>query len=674
MKQYLVVGFLPGYATNKKRGYDIASVPGDQLTHLIYCFAGFVQSGAAWQAATPEPKDATKNFPKLLALKQRYPALKLMVSVGGWNNSQKKVNGATIFSTIAADPGLRKAFVQSCLEQFILRSPTIFEGIDIDWEFPGPQDQANFTLLIREFRSQLDAAGGQQGRHYALTLSINTTPANIDLVNLQTSLDWLNVMAYNFHAPNQSPSNAVTNFNAPLYSSPHDPTPGVNIDARLQALIRLGVASRKLVLGIPAYALAYAGVGATNGGLYQPYSGPGPDTYTPGSGILTYKDVMDNYLPTCGSPSFDTSTRSSSIYCVASYVWISPNLADDVLAKATYVMQNNLGGLMLWELGADTIDQSGLAGYMSAALYKSIVIEGLINKVILGETSSASPALASLDGRLFLAWKGSGNDNLNIIFSSNNGASFGGVYIAGETSDAPPALVAHNGKLFLAWKGSGNDNLSVARVSFFANNQGGFGIEGLINKIILGETSSNSPTLASLDGKLFLAWRGSGNDNLSILFSSDNGASFGGIYISGETSDASPALVAHNGKLFLAWKGSGNDNLSVAQVSFFANNQGGFGIAGLTNKIILGETGSNSPTLASLDGRLFLAWKGSGNDNLSIMFSTDNGASFGGKYIAGETSDASPALVTHNGKLFLAWKGSGNDNLSVARVSLFGSP
>lgn len=372
MENYLVVGFLPGYATNKKRGYNIDNVPGDQLTHLIYCYAGFEQSGTVWQATTPEPKDTSKNFPKLLALKQRYPELSLMVSIGGWNNSQKKANGATIFSTIAADPVLREAFVQSCLDTFILRSPPLFDGIDVDWEFPGPQDQANFTLLIREFRDQLNTLGRQQGRHFTLTLSIAPEPAHIDLVDLQISLDWLHIMAYNLHGPMKNSSNTVTNFNAPLFGSPYDPTPRVNIDTFIQLLLGRRIVSRKMVIGIPAYAHSYAGVDSTNGGRYQPYIGPGPGTYTPGSGILTYKDVVDNYLTTCGPPAWDDFTQSSSVYCTTDRIWISPNLAGDVYAKAGYVMKHNLRGLMLWDLGADKIDQYRLTEYMSTSLHHTI--------------------------------------------------------------------------------------------------------------------------------------------------------------------------------------------------------------------------------------------------------------------------------------------------------------
>ena len=198
-KSYVVAGYLPGYATNKKRGYDIAKAPGDQLTHLIYCFAGFAQNGAVWEATTPEPKDETKNFQKLAALKQTYPSLHLMISVGGWNHSQQKTGSQSVFAAIAADPGLRKTFVKSCLDRFILRNPPLFDGIDIDWEFPGAQDNANVTLLMRELRTQFNTAGRQQNRHLFSTMAIGVTAGWVDVSAVQTSVDWFNVMAYNFH-------------------------------------------------------------------------------------------------------------------------------------------------------------------------------------------------------------------------------------------------------------------------------------------------------------------------------------------------------------------------------------------------------------------------------------------------------------------------------------------
>jgi hypothetical protein len=295
--------------------------------------------------------------------------------------------------------------------------------------------------------------------------------------------------------------------------------------------------------------------------------------------------------------------------------------------------------------------------------------QNLVGKVILGDTSDTNPALTWHDGQLFLAWKGSGNDNLSVMRSIDLGANFIQKIISPETSDAAPCLTSHNGALFIAWKGSGNDNLSVAQVAL----DGSLAPQGLFGKVILGDTSSAGPALASHDGLLFIAWKGSGNDNLSVMFSTDNGKTFPETlkFISSETSDAAPALVSHNGHLFIAWKGSGNDNLSVAQVNLFADSQGHIGIEGFTGKVILGETSSAGPALSSNNGMLVLSWKGSGNPSLSVLLSPDNGQTFVGKLIS-ESSDAAPALAAQLGRLRLAWKGSGNDNLSVARLELSG--
>ncbi|WP_415494335.1 hypothetical protein, partial [Burkholderia ubonensis] len=93
---------------------------------------------------------------------------------------------------------------------------------------------------------------------------------------------------------------------------------------------------------------------------------------------------------------------------------------------------------------------------------------------------------------------------------------------------------------------------------------------------------------------------------------------------------------------------------------------------GFSNKITLGDTSPLNPTIAGMNGYLFLGWRGDGNDNLNLMVSADDGQSFGGKMISPETSSDAPAIAEHDGSLFYAWKGDGNDNLNVARVDVTG--
>ena len=528
------------------------------------------------------------------------------------------------------------------------------------------------TLLFQEFRNQLDAEGRTQGRQLTLSASCAVDPSELELGLLASTLDWVNIMTYDAHLPSKNARNEFTDFGAPTYASPAEPASNAtwNLYAVVTSWLASGFPAAKLVPGISAYARTYAGVANSKHGLYQPYTGPGPGSLGK-PGALEYKDLMANYLPKYESH-WDNATKSSYLYSPTDRVWISFESVKSAGEKALYARQKGLGGLMLWELSADApSSESNSPGSNIPALLDAIPfgINSLSNKVVLHATSDAAPALACHDTRLFLACKRPKDSRLQVMYSSNNGAKFGGTLDSSEASDAAPALVSHKGQLIIAWKGAGNNQLSVARVSLVTT--GKFKIAGLTNKIILGDASDTAPALASHDRRLFLAWKGSGNDNLSVMFSSDDGVTFGGKYISPETSSAAPALASHNGKLMIAWKGSGNANLSVAQVGLFADSKGDFGIEALTNKTILSDTSDNAPALVSADRRLFLAWKGSGNDNLSVMFSGDNGASFGGKYISPETSSAAPALASDGSQIPIAWKGSDNENLSVAQIAFF---
>jgi chitinase len=369
-----MVAFLPGYAIGGKRNYKISEVPGGHLTHLNYCFAGFVQDGSVWKTTTPEPNDEMENFPALLALKAKYPRLRLMVSVGGAANSKLLApGGKTMFSTIAESAKRTAAFVSSCVETFIRRTPPLFDGIDIDWEFPGQGESPNFAALAHEFRTQLKAESQRSGKPYTLSASVDIhtgTYGGPSLSTTQLFFDWLNLMCYNFNIPKERSSGLLTKFNAPLHASPSEPHPqGPNIDLGVQAYLDAGVPSSKLVLGVNAYAHSYAGVAGTNGGLYQPYTGLGPGTFGPGT--LTYQDVFDNYLPISGRPGWFDPTQSTAIYLADDQIWISPQLERDVVAKAIYAVKRNLRGLMFWELSADKPGSNSLVGFMATTLRRT---------------------------------------------------------------------------------------------------------------------------------------------------------------------------------------------------------------------------------------------------------------------------------------------------------------
>jgi hypothetical protein len=249
-------------------------------------------------------------------------------------------------------------------------------------------------------------------------------------------------------------------------------------------------------------------------------------------------------------------------------------------------------------------------------------VEAIDSRFSPPEATDVPPALESHACRLFLAWNDSvGNETLNLMFSDDGGASFRGKLILQETSDFAPELASHAGRLFMAWTGE-DDHITVAKVRLQGSTAGTFAIERLEDKVTLPETSDHSPALVSHNGRLFLAWRGSGEETLNLAFSEDGGATFRGKLTLTEQSDYGPALATHNGRLFIAWTDEANGEVSVARVNLFGSTSGASGIEGLEGKVVLDETSEDSPTLASHAGRLFLGWKGE-DDRLNILSSRD---------------------------------------------------
>src|SRR5258705_974926 len=178
-----VVGYLASGGVNSK-GTRIASLPASDLTHIFYAFANIDSGG---RVVLGDARIDPGNFAELERLKARYPHLKLLISVGGWTWSGR-------FSDAALTAASRATFTTSALDLFIRRWPGLFDGVDIDWEFPvqgglkgnveRPADKQNFTLLLAELRRGLDDQGKRDSRHYELTIAASARPSEIANIEL----------------------------------------------------------------------------------------------------------------------------------------------------------------------------------------------------------------------------------------------------------------------------------------------------------------------------------------------------------------------------------------------------------------------------------------------------------------------------------------------------------
>lgn len=230
------------------------------------------------------------------------------------------------------------------------------------------------------------------------------------------------------------------------------------------------------------------------------------------------------------------------------------------------------------------------------------------------------PALVAFAGKLVATWTDAHTDNLHLGLYDPDARKMLATVRLGDTSKHGPALVAHKDQLLLGWTGTGDGKLNIAHVLV---DPAGPTLR-LDRSHFLADSSEGTPSLASLDGRLYLAWQGRGEHKLNVMLSEDDGATFTGKQTyEPEASSHGPSLVAHNGSLWLAWKGDDNSKLTVMRVVVLRNTQGKTSLGDAANRVVLGERSDSAPTLCSFNGTLVLSWRGTGDEFLNLRISPD---------------------------------------------------
>jgi len=295
-----------------------------------------------------DPNQLRGTFHQLQQLKKQFPKLKILISLGGWVNSEG-------FSD-AAQPAHVRDFARSCIDLYIrgnfapgIRAPGIFDGIDVDWEYPvdggmipgRPEDTKNLNAMAAEFRRQLDAV--RPG--LLLTAAIPATQVDykyFDLKTLTRHVNYINVMAYDMHWNGEK----ITNLHSALFHDPADPSkPPAYAAYAVENFLRAGVSARKIILGVPFYGNGWTGVGNANHGLYQPAKDASKSP-------PEYRSLKT--LPENADRQFYSKVATCSIWNNGEF--FSYDCPQALQLKRQYVRQHGLAGLMFWEMGQDTSD------------------------------------------------------------------------------------------------------------------------------------------------------------------------------------------------------------------------------------------------------------------------------------------------------------------------------
>mmetsp|Transcript_15713 Transcript_15713/g.33218 ORF Transcript_15713/g.33218 Transcript_15713/m.33218 type:complete len:769 (+) Transcript_15713:917-3223(+) len=288
----------------------------------------------------------------------------IYASIGGWT-----LSGA--FPTVAADSDKRMLFAQECVG---LIADYGFDGIDIDWEYPGyephggsPRDRDNFNKLLLEVREALntyqsttgDAPLG--GGAFGLAATLPCGPANIDFLDvpfLSLVLDEMKLMTFDFHNELET----VTGANSPLYDQEWDEEPGLSVDGCVKNYYEGGAGDQaaKISIGVPFYGKTFSFATKLNG-FHSNNNGQGEgnvdqNNWPQDLGSPIYYNIVDKLSKGGMVVRRHEPTKTQYAYFKDGSGLVTYDDPQAVCDKANYVNENLLGGLHFWEMSGDLME------------------------------------------------------------------------------------------------------------------------------------------------------------------------------------------------------------------------------------------------------------------------------------------------------------------------------
>lgn len=305
---------------------------------------------------------STPLYTRLSSLKKLRPSIKLLIAVGGWTA------GSEAFNNILTNSTTRSIFINQT-KQFLTKWN--FDGIDLDWEYPGDRDRGaknnsreEFNLLLKEMHESFR----NQSKSFLLTAAVSASPTKIDqgyiIPDLCRHLDYISVMTYDYHGSWDN----VTGINAPLYGRTlrgmNGFVKGWSVNDSIHHWLKHSCSPSKINLGLALYGRSFTlmnnsnsiniGTKAIGGGLAGPY--------TKESGTLAYFEICQKLRVHNWTSVFDTDAQAPYAYSLpknsTSQQWVGYDNLESVAVKVSYAKLLKLGGVMLWSLDQD--DYTGL--------------------------------------------------------------------------------------------------------------------------------------------------------------------------------------------------------------------------------------------------------------------------------------------------------------------------
>ncbi|EKO3398323.1 chitinase [Vibrio fluvialis] len=517
---HILYGFIPICGPNE----SVKSVGGNSYNALMTACQGVPDyevvihdPWAAYQKSFPQAgheysSPIKGNYAMMMALKQRYPDLKIIPSVGGWTLSDPFFD----FTTKAN----RDTFVAS-VKRF-LKTWKFFDGVDIDWEFPGGDgaapnlgdpvnDGPAYVALMQELRAMLNDLEAETGRTYELTSAIGVGYDKIEDVNYADAvqyMDYIFAMTYDFYGGWNNVLGHQTALNCGTFMRPGqcDGTgvdengepykgPAYTADRGIQLLLAQGVPANKLVLGTAMYGRGWDGVMPSSlTDPTDPMTGVGNGKLTGSTaqgvweaGVIDYKGIKANMLGADNTGingfeyGYDAQAEAPWVWNRTSGQLITFDDDRSVKAKGAYARSLGLAGLFSWEIDADNGDilnamHEGLAGGTTPPANRAPTANAGAAQTVTGPVSVTLDGSASKDSDGTIAsylWEQTSGAAVTLSNANAAQASFTAPEVTSEqaltfkltVTDNEGASASANVTVTVKPAGGNENNAPVAAVS-----------------------------------------------------------------------------------------------------------------------------------------------------------------------------------------------------------------
>ncbi|EEC01305.1 chitinase, putative, partial [Ixodes scapularis] len=327
--------------------FGMEDVPACMCTQLVFGSVDNLRTGELhWSYLGNICKE---NLKKFKCFKRRYPHLKTFVELGHWDVREH-------LRKMAADPSKRRTFAANTVKfllNFGLDGLSVFIGEE-PFEVLSQSTKQNLAALLKELSAAFKPAGKLLSATFRGTENMQDFAKNIE-----PYVDFIYVLAIRMRQNDFG----VTGMHTQLHPLPSDPEKykAHNIETYIRTLAKV-VPKHKLLAVLAFEGTAFRLASSDKPGFYDP-SQPGLSAVYKGQ--YTKNPQAIGYFEFCRLYDYHTWHHDWNETFISTYVysdkdWISYDDGRSVSARARWLVNEGVGGVVAWSIDKD--DFRGICG------------------------------------------------------------------------------------------------------------------------------------------------------------------------------------------------------------------------------------------------------------------------------------------------------------------------